>query len=272
MMNVLFAANDTVYEGLELAIYTLLSHNKDVNVYIFTMDCEIINEETHCVAQYHKLLDWQIDKLRKIVRYLGNGHSYIKIIDVHDLYMEHLDHSVNRYTGFTPFTALRLLADIALPLVDYTWYFDSDIVITGDIKYYYDMYINKDCYYGAYVTPEACNGKGEMVAGVMFMNLEKMRRDNFLFTARRNYNHTLYQFPDQMAIRDTADPEIFPPTLGYCEDFFDCVETPLIVHFTNQIGGPKIYSAKNREYFFRKWPFLKYAQEGIALVDTIHSL
>ena len=268
-MNVLFSANDKAFEGLELAIYTLLSHNKNVNIYIFTMNCQIINEEEHSAIDYFSLQPWQIDKLQRIVKYLGGGNSHLIIKDVYNLYMQYLDKSVNRYTQFTPFTALRLLADIALPYVNDLWYFDCDVTINGDISSYYYNYIQKGCSYAAYVTPEACHGKGEMVAGVMFMNLAKMREEKFLVKARYNYNNLFYEYPDQCAIRDVGSPEIFPPTLGYCENLEDCLELPLIIHFTNKIS-PKIYCAKSREHFFRKFPFLKYAQTGIALVDDIN--
>lgn len=266
MMNVLFATNDVAYPGLELAIYTLLKHNQEVNIYIFTMEC-VIERQDGIGIHYMPLQDWQIKKLQAIVKYLGQGKSNLCIKDVHDLYMQYLDNSVNRETDFTPYTALRLLADLALPHVDHLWYFDCDIAITGNIENYYHSYILKDCAYGAYVTPDTEDCPGEMVAGVMFMNLKKMKETNFLKTARYNYNTYEYIFPDQCAIRDTGSPERFPPTLGYCEDLNDCITLPLIIHFTNHIV-PKIYGSKSREYFFRTFPFLNYAKEGIALIDT----
>lgn len=268
-MNVLFSANDAVYSGLELAIYTLLSHNKNVNIYIFTMECDIRNDAEGYGIRYNSLFDWQRKRLTKIVRYLGEGNSNLCIKDVHDLYIKYLDQSVNRYTSFTPYGALRLLADIALPHVNHLWYFDCDVTVNGNIESYYQSYIQKGCPYAAYVTPDACNGKGEMVSGVMFMNLDIMRQTEFLKQARFNYNNNIYNYPDQCAIRDAGRPEIFPSTLGYCDNLDDCLELPLIIHFTNQIG-PKIYAAKNQELFFRKFNFLKYAKDGLALLDTIN--
>lgn len=268
-MNVLFAANDFVYSGLELAIYTLLSHNKNVNIYVFTMDCDIYNEEEGRGTRYAGLTDWQIERLHKIVKYLGGGTSYLCVKDVHDLYMQYLDQSVNRYTNFTPYTALRLLADIALPHVNDCWYLDCDVTVNGNIEEYYHSYIRKGCSYAAYVTPDACDGEGEMVAGVMFMNLTIMRNNDFLKRARHNYNHNLYNYPDQCAIRDVESPTIFPPTLGFCDDLDECLEIPLILHFTNHIS-PKIYCAKNRETFFRKFNFLQYAKDGLILINTIN--
>lgn len=269
MMNVLFCSNDHTYSGLELAIYTLLTHNKYCNIYIFTMDCDIRNDAEGYGIKYKALTDQQRKRLTKIVDYVSGGQSNLCIKDVYDLYIHYLDQSVNRYTRFTPYAALRLVADIALPYVNELWYFDCDVAVNGNIESYYDTYIRKHCTYGAYVTPDVCDGRGEMITGVMFMNLAVMREQDFLKQARFNYNHNLYNYPDQCAIRDAGSPEIFPPTLGYCEELENCLELPLIVHFTNKIS-PKIYMAKNKETFYRKFNFLNYVKEGLALINTIN--
>lgn len=263
----MFAANDIVYSGLELAIYTLLTHNKNVHIYILTMDLNVENPETGEGIVYHSPVDWQRNKLNKIVRYLDRN-SHITFVDAKEEYFKCLDDSVNRYTCFTPFAALRLVADKLLPFVDRVLYFDCDVAVTGNILEFYNNFCAKDIYYGAYVTPEACEGLGEMVSGVMFMNLDKMRKDRFLERARKNYCTNQYYYPDQMALRDVGDPEKFPPTIGYCDNLDEFDGLPLVIHFTNQIS-PKIYCAKNREFFFKKFPFLKYAKEGIALLDTM---
>ena len=156
-----------------------------------------------------------------------------------------------------------------LPHIHHIWYFDCDVAITGNIEGYYNQYCHGDFPYAAYVTPGACDGKGEMVAGVMFMNLDVMRATNFLPTARMNYNTNVYNYPDQCAIRDTASPVEFPPTLGYCESLVDCITLPLIIHFTSDVGE-KIYTDKSRAHFFRRYPFLDYADKGIAALDAIN--
>ena len=43
---------------------------------------------------------------------------------------------------------------------------------------------------------------------------------------------------------------------------------PLIIHFTNKIE-PKIYYSKSRKFFFKKFSFLKYANEGIMMLDEV---
>lgn len=249
-MNVLFSANDFVYSGLELAVCSLLMHNRNVNIYVLTMNIDIENPETHMGTRYVSLNDWMKTKLRKIVRYLDN--------------------SINRYTSFSPFAGLRLCADVLLPYVDNLLYLDCDVAITGNIESFYRDFCGKDVYYGAYISPGACEGNGEMVSGALFMNLSKIRKDNFLERARYNYNVNNYKYPDQMALRDVGDPEPFPASIGYCESLEDFTEgLPLIIHFTNAIE-PKIYYAKNRKQFFNRFPFLKYVDEIVHRLDTIN--
>lgn len=267
-MNILFCANDIVYPGLELAICSCLMHNKNVNIYVLTMDVDIENLETHVCTRYLSLKDWMKNKLRQIVRYL-DGKSHITFIDARKVYLENLDQSVNRCTSFSPFAGLRLCADIFFPHLDNLLYMDCDVAITGNIEKFYNDFCGRDIYYGAYVSPFACNGEGEMVSGVLFMNLGKLKKDAVLARARYNYNVNNYVYPDQMALRDVCDPEPFPATIGYCESLDDFTEgLPLVIHFTNAIE-PKIYYAKNRKFFFDRYPFLKYVDEMVHLLDTI---
>ena len=267
-MNVLMAGTDTVYSGVELAIYTLMNHNRNVNIYILNMDIDIVNEETHSVTHYRKFLDWQIYKLEKIVKYF-DSNSNIKFIDCKEIYLHYLDNSVNRNSDFTPLAAVRLCADIFLPYLDNVLYLDCDTVVTGDLSDFYDSFSKKDITYGAYVVEDACEGEGEMISGVMFMNLAKMRRTGFLNRARDNYRRNLYRFPDQSAIRDAGGDFVkFSPDYGYCDNLDDFDGLPLIIHFTNKIE-PKIYYSKSRKFFFKKFPFLKYANEGIMMLDEV---
>ena len=41
MMNILMSANQDVMSGVELVLYTLLTHNKNCRIYIATMDIDV---------------------------------------------------------------------------------------------------------------------------------------------------------------------------------------------------------------------------------------
>jgi lipopolysaccharide biosynthesis glycosyltransferase len=267
-MNILMATDSNTYCGCELVVYTTLTHNKNVNFYILTMDIEIDNEETGEHFVYRGLNDWQKSKLRRIVKYFDKN-SHITIIDAKDYYLEHLKDSPNKYSCFTPYATLRLMADIILPHVHNVLYLDCDTAVMGDITGVYEEYTHKDCNYAAWMAEDACDGEGEMVSGVMIMNLDKMRETGFLATARRNYMQNKYRYPDQDAIRDAGKPVHLPQYFGFCNNLDDCFDMPLVLHFTNQLS-PKIYTDKGRTYFFKKFPFLQYVKDGVELIDRIN--
>lgn len=273
MMNVLFSANDIVYPGLELAVYTLLTHNKNVNIYVFTMDIYVghDNIETH----YCQLTQKQMEKLNKIVQYLDHS-SEICFIDVTKMYVDKLSGSINDGSHFTPFATLRLISDLVLTEVNDVLYLDCDTAIQSNIEHMYHECLvgGKDCYgsyaYGAY------DGFGEFVSGVFFMKLDKFRENKLLEKARKLYKENFYKYPDQMALRDSIkDIGRLAETYGYMDPIEECGYTPAILHFTNKLN-PKVYSRKADEaeskaiIFYNRYPQFKYVQEGCKLIDTIN--
>ena len=269
-MNILMAANDTMIEGLELVIYSLLTYNKNINIYIFTMDIDVDHEDEHYIQHFDALSDYNKDWLSKIVRYL-DYQSNIVFVDVHDAYMKYLYGGVNECTPFTPFTSLRLLPDIVIPEVSDCLYLDCDIAIAGDIRDMYYSYLNNGYPYSASNAYDAFEGKGEMVAGVMLMNLDLMKSMDFMAKAREKYKVNLYRFPDQMAIRDTGDGAKLPNIYGWMEPLESCYVEPKIIHFTSNLG-PKIYDRSrphNKEFFYRRYPQFKYVQDGLELIKNL---
>ena len=264
-MNLLLAGNDNVYLGMELAVYSTLFHNKGLNIHIFTMDITLSDSERMC--QYQGLLPWQKNKLKKIVAYL-DPTSTICFYDLEKEYMKYLSGNANEWSQFTPYALLRLLADIKLSGIDHVLYLDCDTAVTGDISSMYWSYLQKDYAYCASICTDACFYEGEMVSGVLLMNLRRMQEEHFLEKARENVMRNVYRYPDQDAIRDVGKPYPLPETYGYLYDLALCPYMPVILHFTNQLS-PKIYGEKGHVYFYRKFPFLQYVKEGVERLDTI---
>lgn len=266
MMNILMSGNDNVYPGMELAIYSTLTHNKGINWYIFTMDIEIDTGDGQIVV-FCGLNSWQKNKLKKIVSYLDNT-SKITFIDMYNLYMKYLSGNINENSPFTPYAALRLLADVALPNIKHVLYLDCDTAVQGNISGILDfLKFGKDYY--AYVCPDACGYEGEMVSGVMLMDLERIRKDGFLERARNNIRNNIYQYPDQDALRDAGKPYPLPETYSYLYELELCTYKPLILHFTNKLS-PKVYGDEGRTVFYRKYPSLDYVKKGVEMIDIIN--
>lgn len=268
MMNIMLAGDVGVYDGIELVIYSTMTHNKDINWYIFTMDIELDLHDGGVIG-YRSLFPQHRQKLHDIVKYF-DPNSNIIFIDALDLYNQYLAGSVNELCNFTPFASLRLIADIALPYVDHLLYLDCDTAAMGNFEsMYYQCCNNPSEYCFAVYAEDACEGNGEMISGVMFLNLAKIRENNFLAFARKNYLQNLYTFPDQMALRDAGAIAKLPSIYGYLWDYRKTGVNPVIVHFTNELPC-KIYSKSiNKASFYRIFPEFAYVKNGCELIDKI---
>lgn len=266
-MNIVMSGNSTVYTGMELAIYSTLTHNKHINWYIFTMDIVVATPSGETIV-YEGLTEWQRKKLTSIVNYLDKT-SRITFINAAPYYAEYLEQSVNNLSQFTPYASLRLIIDVALPYIDDVLYFDCDIAVTNNFEsMYYECCNNKQEQAFAVYEPNACNNEGEMVSGVMFFNLDTARKNQFFNRARHNYNVNLYVYPDQMALRDSGKIARLNPTYGYMWDYKKNNETPVIIHFTCELH-PKIYCTYPA-HFYRVFPEFNYVQKGVQLLDTVN--
>lgn len=270
-MNILLCGNDIVYTGMELVVYSLLTHNKNVNIYIFTMDVELDNNGE--VTIYRSLTEWQRNKLKKIVRYLDGGRSNLSIIDTYEDYVKYLKGGANDFSGFTPYAGLRLIVDKVIPEIDDILYLDSDTTIQGDISsmYYSMLESNPDYDYYASFAPDACDHEGEMVSGVVLFNLKRIRQTGFLTRSVENFKKHEYIYPDQMAMRDAGTAFPLPESYGYMYPLETCFYTPRILHFTNQLS-PKIYDSspgKGRNYFYKRYPQFEYVKKGCEMLDTL---
>ena len=83
MMNILMSANQDVMSGVELVLYTLLTHNKNCRIYIATMDIDVRINDNGGMIHYNGLHEGEKFFLKKMVKYLYQT-SEIKFIDCHD--------------------------------------------------------------------------------------------------------------------------------------------------------------------------------------------
>lgn len=266
-MNILLSGNDHVYPGMELVIYSTLTHNKNINFYVLSMD--ITQHASDGVRSYIGLQDYQKEKLEKIVHYL-DSRSKITFIDAAPFYQKYLEGGPNEFSNFTPYAPLRLCADVMLPYVDDLLYLDCDTAVCKNLESMYnDCLTHQDGYVFATYAEDAYGGDGEMVSGIMFFNLAKCRTNGFLERARQNFLQNFYVFPDQMALRDAGTIYRLPSSYGDFKDMWLTKSVPHIVHFTCDLT--KIYDSNySVPYFYRKYPQFEYVQKGLRLLDTIN--
>lgn len=260
MIDILLCGN--LVNGFEVVIYSTMLHTHNIHWHIMTMSVEVPHETDKVIYGYNKLTDSDVEWLRYIARYMDGG-SELTVYDVKEQFNEHLADSVNKDTGFTPYAACRLLADIVLP-VNHCLYMDADVIVQEDLTWMYQYYTSIDTDYCAYTIPNARDGFGEMISSVMILNLDKLRESHVLTHARHNYRTRTYKFPDQTALSDAKDPYPLLETYNYMYDHKEALYKPAILHFSHA-NTKKIYSVPTGE-FYRYYPEHRYIKDGLDII------
>lgn len=207
MINIMLAGNSRVFDGVltcALSIFMRSRNDEAMNFYVLTMDV------SHIKPEYTPITEEQINFLDSTAKKYNKDNSFTRI-DVTELYREEFDGCPNENAYCSPYTLIRLFAD-RLPLPDKILYLDADIMFNRDIRLLYDIDVSDVEYaaardhYGKYlVNPNYIN------AGVILMNLGKMRGTGILTRARKLLREKKLPFADQSAlIRSTTARKLLP--------------------------------------------------------------
>lgn len=208
MINILFCGNDKVFDGMITTTLSILKRTKTLEpftFYIFTMNVAHLN------PKYEELHDDEAAFLNQIVKEYNPSNKVVKI-DVKDIYMKEFSGCPNEGCYCSPYTLLRLFADIIQEIPDKILYLDVDVMFNRDIKLLYDIDIEKYEYaaardhYGKYlINPNYIN------AGVLLLNMKKIRQTGLLLKARSLIKLRHLPFADQSAIlRSTTKRKMLP--------------------------------------------------------------
>lgn len=197
MINILFCGNDKVFDGMITTALSILKRSQtdeSFNFYIFTMNV------THLNPKYEELHDDEASYLDQIVKKY-NPLNRVTKIDVKDIYMKEFSGCPNEGCYCSPYTLLRLFADIIPEIPDKILYLDVDIMLNRDIRLLYDIDITSYEYaaardhYGKYlINPNYIN------AGVLLLNMKQIRQTGLLQKARNIIKEKHLPFADQSAI------------------------------------------------------------------------
>ena len=135
MINLLFCGNYKVFDGILtclLSIFKRTETKEPFNVMIFTMDVHHLRED------YTPVTDEQIAFLAETARSY-NKDNIIKKIDVTEIYNKEFANSPNEQCYCSPYTLLRLFADLIPDMPDKVLYLDADLLFNKDIKLLYDI-------------------------------------------------------------------------------------------------------------------------------------
>lgn len=199
MINVLFSGNYNIFNGIMSTTISMLKRTttkEAFNIYIFTMDVHHLRED------YLPISDKQIAFLQDIAK-TYNPDNIVTKVDVTDLYTQEFANSPNEQCYCSPYTLLRLLADLIPGMPEKLLYLDADLLFADDVTKLYNIDITN------YEYAAAPDHYGKIIlfwqrkfmnAGVILFNM-KVSAETKLFEKSRNEirMHKL-TFADESAI------------------------------------------------------------------------
>lgn len=193
-----------------------------------TMDLTRVKDE------YVSITDEQIDFLNKVVKSKKEDNNVTKL-DVTRLYEQEFGGCANESAYCTPYTLLRLLADLVPDMPDKLLYLDIDIMIGNDIKELWEIDVTDYEYaavkekYGCWlIRPDYIN------AGMLLLNMKKIRETGLLKKARHLITTKKMLFADQDAIfHSTTRKKIIPRKFNE-QSKFDRKDT-VVCHFCKRL-------------------------------------
>ena len=208
MINILFCGNEYVFDGIltcALSIFKRSKYQGPFNFYVYTMDVSHLN------PKYTPISDGLISYLNEVVKAYHKDNNVIKV-DVTDIYNKEFKGCPNEGCYCSPYTLIRLFADLVPNMPDKLLYLDVDIMFNRDIELLYNIdvegyeYAAARDHYGKYlVQPNYIN------AGVLLFNLKRCKETNLLGKARDILKVKHLPFADQSAIlRSTTKRKMLP--------------------------------------------------------------
>ncbi len=208
MIDILFCGNDGVFDGVLTCALSILHRSQlrePLHIHIFTMDVRHLGE------RYVPIAPERAELLARVLREYHPDHR-VSVYDVTELYMREFSDCPNEGAYCSPYTLIRLLADLVEGMPDKMLYLDADIMFNRDLQLLYDIDVNEVEYaaardhYGKYlVHPNYIN------AGVLLWNLKYMRETGIFVRARELLRQKKLTFADQSAlIRSTTKKKMLP--------------------------------------------------------------
>lgn len=204
-MDILFCGNDKVFDGVltaGLSIVRRLKKPRPLTIHIFTMELTRVSPDYLPMTQKHaEIIE---NALRR-----HNPDTRVILYDVTENYEKHLKQNANEGCYCSPYTLLRLLADL-YPMPDTLLYLDADVMVCKDLGLLYDLDVEcveyaaaRDHYGHLLVHPNYIN------AGVLLFNMKRCRETGIFEKSRELIRTKKLMFADQSAlIRSTTKRKV----------------------------------------------------------------
>ncbi len=229
MVNLLLCGNKRVFDGVLTLLLSMTNRTREtIRCYIMTMDLQRVRSDFVCIT------DEQTAFLNRVVQGRNPGNTVQKI-DVTLKYEQEFRGCANETAYCTPYTLLRLLADLYPELPDKLLYLDVDIMIAGDIRQLWDIDISGYEYaavkekYGCWlIRPDYFN------AGMLLLNMAKIRETGLLVKARERIRAKKMLFADQSAIFYSTTKKKLLPRIYNEQSKFNKKDT-VVCHFCKRL-------------------------------------
>ena len=229
MINILFCGNYKVFDGALTELISITNKTKEtINCYIYTMDVSRINPD------FTAITGKQIDFLNTVVK-SKNSKNKVTKIDVTDIYERELGHGKNENAYCTPYTLLRLFADIVPNMPEKLLYLDIDMMAAKDISELYNTDIEnyeyaavREKYGSKIIRPDYIN------AGMLLLNMDKIKETGLLLSARNLIKTKKMLFADQDAIYWSTKKKLLLPRKFNEQSKFNRKDT-VVCHFCKRL-------------------------------------
>ncbi len=206
MKYILFCGNYRVFDGMlstMLSIFKRSVSKEPLTFFVFTMDV------SHLKADYISVSDRQIAFLENLAKSY-NSENCVKKIDVTQVYKKEFDSCPNEQCYCSPYTLIRLFADLYEEIPEKLLYLDIDLLFNRDIDLLWNIDVENYEYaaardhYGKFlVNPNFVN------AGVILFNIKKCRETGLFKKSRELIKTKKLVFADESAlIRSTTSKKM----------------------------------------------------------------
>lgn len=229
MVNILLCGNKKVFDGALTQLISMTNRTKeDIRCFIFTMDISRLNPDFTCIE------DDQINFLNEVVK-SKNPNNSVEKVDVTQIYEKEFANCANENAYCTPYTLLRLLADLVPNMPSKLLYLDIDMMIGDDITKLYNIDVSNYEYaavkekYGSWlIRPDYIN------AGMLLLNMEKIQETGLLKKARHLIKTKKMLFADQDAIFRSTTKKLLLPRIFNEQSKFNKKDT-VVCHFCKRL-------------------------------------
>lgn len=195
MINILLCGNSKVFDGALTQLVSMTNRTTEsIHCFLMTMNLTRVNQDFTGISNEQAVFLQEVLKRK-------NPENVVTLLDVTDLYEKEFGGCANEGAYCTPYTLLRLLADLIPEIPDKLLYLDIDIMIANDIRQLYKIDVTDYEYaavkekYGCWlIRPDYFN------AGMLLFNMKKVRETGLLEKARELIRTKKMLFADQTAI------------------------------------------------------------------------